>query len=588
MLFPLLRRHLRPYARGIALIVILQATQTAAMLSLPALNANLIDNGVLKGDTSHIERVSLVMIGVTVIQITCSTAAVYFSARTAMAVGRDLREAIFDRVQVFSAREIGRFGTASLVNRTTNDVQQVQMMALQTLTLMVSAPIMCVGAVILASRLDAPLSSLLGVIAPVLIILITTLIVRMRPLFRTMQIRLDRVNAILREQITGIRVIRAFVRDRREQARFAAANGELADVSVRVGRLMVMMYPALLMVIYVSSVAVLWFGGHRIGGGHMQVGVLSAFLSYLMQILTSILASTLLFGILPRAEASAERIQEVLATESSVTPPTRPVTRVLCRGQLELRAVEFRYPGAEVPVLRGIDLIAGTGETTAIVGSSGSGKTTLLNLVPRLFDPIAGSVLVGGVDVRELEPRLLASCIGYVPQKPYLFSGTVESNLRCGRSDATDAELWAALEVAQARDFVERMPDGLRAPITQGGSNVSGGQRQRLAIARALVRRPSIYLFDDSFSALDYATDAALRAALASEIADATLVVVAQRISTIRDVNRIVVLDQGQIVGSGTHRSLMAGNATYQDIVYSQLTEREAAIAGSARMGMPT
>lgn len=587
MLFRLLWRHLRPYARWIALIVVLQATQAIAALFLPSLNANLIDNGVLQADTGHIERVGLVMVAVAVIQITCSIASVCLSARTAMRVGRDLRATIFGRVQGFSAREVGRFGTASLVNRTSNDVQQVQLLALLMLTLMVAAPVTCVGAVIMASRLDRPLSGLLLVIAPVLIILMTVLIVRMRPLFRVMQTRLDRLNGILREQITGVRVIRAFVRDRREQARFGAASEELRDVSMRVGRLMVIMYPALMMVIYVSSVTVLWLGGHRIASGQMQVGVLSAFLSYLMQILTSILASTLMFGMLPRAEASAERIQEVLATESSIEPPARPLTGVSRRGRVELRSVEFGYPGAEIPVLHGVDLLAGPGETTALIGSSGSGKTTLLNLIARLFDATGGSVLVGGTDVRDLDPRLLSSCIGLVPQRPYLFSGTVASNLRYGRQHATDAELWTALDVAQARDFVERMPGGLRAPVTQGGSNLSGGQRQRLAIARALVRRPDIYLFDDSFAALDYATDAALRAALAREVASATVIVVAQRITTIRDAARIVVLDQGRVVGSGTHDTLMAGNAVYRDIVYSQLTEREAAITGGPRTEAP-
>jgi ATP-binding cassette subfamily B protein len=399
----------------------------------------------------------------------------------------------------------------------------------------------------------------------------------MRPLFRTMQERIDKVNRVMREQITGIRVIRAFVRDEYEQARFAEANAELTGVSLAVGRLMALMFPTVLLVINVSSVAVLWFGGHRINTGGMQVGALTAFLAYLMQILMSVMMATFMFVMIPRAEVCAERIQEVLDTESSVTPPLVPVTTLAGHGQLELRDVDFRYPGAEVPVLRGVDLIARPGETTAVIGSTGSGKTTLLNLVPRLFDATGGAVLVDGVDVRDLAPPMIPRCVGLVPQKPYLFSGTVASNLRYGRPGATDEELWTALEVAQARDFVERMPGGLDAPIAQGGSNVSGGQRQRLAIARVLVNRPEIYLFDDSFSALDYATDAALRAALDREIADATVVIVAQRVSTIRDADRIVVLDEGQVVGTGTHHELMDTNSTYREIVLSQLTEQEAA-----------
>jgi ATP-binding cassette subfamily B protein len=514
---------------------------------------------------------------VTLLQIICAIAAVYFGARTAMALGRDVRAGIFTRVQDFSAREVGQFGAPSLITRTTNDVQQVQMLVLLTFTLMVAAPIMCVGGIVLALRQDVPLSASLLVIVPVLILAVGAVIVRMRPLFRTMQVRIDHVNQIVREQITGIRVIRAFVRDEREQRRYGEANTGLMDVSVAVGKLMAIMFPTVLLVINVSSVAILWFGGHRVASGGMQIGELTAFLSYLMQILFSVMMATFMFVMLPRAEVCAERIEEVLRTSSSVVPSASPVTEFDRHGLLELDGVDFRYPGAEESVLRGVDLVARPGEITAVIGSTGSGKTTLVNLVPRLMDVTGGTVRVDGVDVRDLEPSLLSRTVGLVPQKPYLFSGTIATNLRYGRPDATDDELWQALEVAQAKQFVEEMPAGLDSPIAQGGSNVSGGQRQRLAIARVLVCQPEIYLFDDSFSALDYATDAALRAALAQKTAAATVVIVAQRVSTIRDADRIVVLDEGKVVGTGTHSDLMIDNETYREIVLSQLTEQEAA-----------
>jgi ATP-binding cassette subfamily B multidrug efflux pump len=577
VLIQLLRAYLRPYRKPIAVVVLLQLVQTLATLYLPTLNADIIDNGVIKGDVAHILRTGGVMIVVTLAQIAGSIGAVYFGARTAMALGRDVRSAIFHRVQDFSAREVGRFGTPSLITRTTNDVQQVQMLAVLSFTLMVSAPIMCVGGIVLALDQDVPLSSLLLVIVPVLAVIVGLIISRMRPLFRLMQGRIDQINRVLREQISGVRVVRAFVRDRRERERFAAASTELFDVSLGVGRLMALMFPAVMLVMNTSSVAVLWFGGHRIDSGAMQIGALTAFLSYLMQILVSVMMATFMFVMVPRAEVCAERIQEVLDTDSSVVPPADPVWAPAVHGHLELRDVEFRYPGAEEPVLRGIDLVGRPGETSAVIGSTGSGKTTLLNLIPRLFDATGGTVLVDGVDVRALDPAVLSDAIGLVPQKPYLFSGTIASNLRYGKPDATDEELWQALETAQARDFVERMPEGLEAEIAQGGTNVSGGQRQRLAIARALVHRPEIYLFDDSFSALDYATDAALRAALARETFDATVVIVAQRVSTIRHADRIVVLDEGRVVGTGTHRELMDTNETYREIVLSQLTEQEAA-----------
>ncbi len=577
VLIRLLRTYLRPYKKPITLQVLLQFVQTCATLYLPTLNAHIIDNGVVKGDTGYILSFGALMIGISLVQVVCNIGAVYLGARTASALGRDVRGAVFDRVQSFSAREVGHFGAPSLITRTTNDVQQVQMLVLMTFTLMVSAPIMCVGGIVLALGLDVPLSGVLVAVVPVLAICVTLIVRRLRPLFRTMQTRLDKVNRVLREQITGNRVIRAFVRDEYEQARFGRVNGELTEMQLATGRLLSLMFPMVMTVVNVSSIAVVWFGAHRIDSGGMQIGDLTAFLAYLMQIVMSVMMATFMFMMVPRAEVCAERIQEVLETGSSVLPPLTPVTELRRHGHLEIRAAGFRYPGAEEPVLRSVELVARPGETTAVIGSTGSGKSTLLGLVPRLFDATEGEVLVNGVDVREVEPALLARTVGLVPQKPYLFAGTVATNLRYGNPDATDEELWHALEVAQAKEFVTRLEGGLDAPIAQGGTNVSGGQRQRLAIARTLVQRPEIYLFDDSFSALDYATDAALRAALARETAEATVVIVAQRVATIRDADRIIVLDEGRVVGSGRHQELMAGNETYREIVLSQLTEAEAA-----------
>ncbi|MBJ6616726.1 MULTISPECIES: ABC transporter ATP-binding protein [unclassified Streptomyces] len=577
MLIRLLRDRLRPYKRSLALLVVLQFLQTCATLYLPTLNADIIDNGVVQGDTGYILGHGGLMIGISLAQVVCNVGAVYYGARTAAALGRDLRAAVFDRVQSFSAREVGHFGAPSLITRTTNDVQQIQMLTLMTFTLMVSAPIMCVGGVVLALGLDVPLSGVLVAVVPVLGVCVTLIVRRLRPLFRTMQERLDTVNRVLREQITGNRVIRAFVRDTYEQRRFHGSNTELTDVSLRAGNLLALMFPVVMTVVNLSSIAVVWFGAHRIDSGGMQIGDLTAFLAYLMQIVMSVMMATFMFMMVPRAEVCAERVQEVLDTSSSVVPPAAPVTELRRHGHLEIRGAGFRYPGAEEPVLRAVDLVARPGEVTAVIGSTGSGKSTLLGLVPRLIDATEGEVLVDGVPVADVDPALLARTVGLVPQKPYLFAGTVATNLRYGNPDATDEELWHALEVAQGRDFVERLEGGLDAPIAQGGTNVSGGQRQRLAIARTLVQRPEIYLFDDSFSALDYATDAALRAALARETAEATVVIVAQRVATIRDADRIVVLDEGRVVGTGRHRELMADNETYREIVLSQLTEAEAA-----------
>jgi ATP-binding cassette subfamily B protein len=571
MLLRILRTYLQPYRREIGIVVVLQLTATIASLFLPSLNADIIDNGVVLGDTGYILRIGAVMLGVSLIQIVGTITAVYFSARTAMAFGRDVRSATFHRVVEFSSREVARFGAPSLLTRNTNDVQQVQMLVLLTMAMMVTAPIMMVGGVIMALREDVGLSWLVAAIVPILAGIIGFLVTRMVPGFRLMQRKLDNVNQVLREQTSGIRVVRAFVRERFEAERFAGANGELTDVAITVGRWMAGIFPAVMLVMNASSVAVLWFGGLRVDAGAMQVGSLTAFLSYLIQILMAVMMSTMMFMFLPRAAVSADRIGEVLDTEPSVVPPPDGVTELPRHGTLEFENVEFRYPGAAEPVLQNISFEARPGQTTAIIGSTGTGKTTLVNLIPRLFDATGGRVLVDGVDVRDLEPDTLWGTIGLVPQKSYLFTGTIASNLQYGKPDATETEMWEALQIAQARDFVAEMPEGLEAPIAQGGTNVSGGQRQRLAIARALIRRPEIYLFDDSFSALDVATDARLRRALRPVTADATVVIVAQRVATIMDADQIVVLEDGGVVGLGTHDELLATCPTYGEIVESQL-----------------
>jgi ATP-binding cassette subfamily B protein len=577
VLIRLLRIFLRQYRKPLALVLVLQLAQTLATLYLPTLNADIIDKGVIVHNTHYILRTGGVMLVITLVQIGCAIGAVYFGAQVAMALGRDVRHGIFSRVLMFSDREVNHLGTASLITRTTNDVQQVQMLAIMTFTLLLSAPIMCIGGIILALNQDVPLSSLLLVAVPLLGVIVTLIISRMRPLFRQMQERLDNINRILREQITGVRVIRAFVRDPQERDRFGAASTRLFDVSLGAGKLMALMFPSVMLVLNLSTTAVVWFGGHLIADGSMQIGSLTAFITYLAQILMSVMMATFMFMLVPRAEVSAERIMQVLDTAPAVGAPASPLPAGPEPGRLELRNVEFRYPGAEQPVLHDVSLTALPGKTTAIIGGTGSGKTTLVNLIPRLIDVTAGSLLVGGVDVRELDPAQLSAAVGLVPQKPYLFSGTVATNLRYGNQQATDEDLWHALEIAQARDFVERMPDGLGSPVAQGGTNVSGGQRQRLAIARALVHQPQIYLFDDSFSALDYATDARLRSALAAEVTGATMIIVAQRVSTIRHADQILVLDAGRIVARGTHAELMDTSETYREIVLSQLTEQEAA-----------
>ena len=577
MLIRLLRTYLRQYRKPLALVLLLQLAQTLATLYLPTLNADIIDKGVITDNTHYIVKTGSFMLGITVVQIFCSIGAVYFGAKVAMALGRDVRQGIFSRVLLFSDREVNHLGTPSLITRTTNDVQQVQMLAIMTFTLLLSAPIMCIGGIILALNQNVPLSSLLLVAVPLLGVIVALIISRMRPLFRQMQERLDNINRVLREQITGVRVIRAFVRDPQERERFRIASTQLFDVSLGAGKLMALMFPSVMLVLNLSTTAVVWFGGHLIADGSMQIGSLTAFITYLAQILMSVMMATFMFMLVPRAEVSAERIMEVIDTEPALAPPVTPLPAGNEPSRLELRNVEFRYPGAEQPVLHDISFTALPGQTTAIIGGTGSGKTTLVNLIPRLLDVTGGRLLIGGVDVRDLERSEVSAAVGLVPQKPYLFSGTVATNLRYGNQAATDEELWQALDIAQARDFVERMPGRLDSPISQGGTNVSGGQRQRLAIARALVHKPGIYLFDDSFSALDYATDARLRSALATEVTGATMIIVAQRVSTIRHADQILVLDAGRIVARGTHAELMDTSETYREIVLSQLTEQEAA-----------
>jgi ATP-binding cassette subfamily B protein len=580
MLWKLLVEYLRPQRRLLLAVVVFQLAASIASLYLPTLNADIIDQGVATGNTDYILHIGGLMLGVTLLQVACTIAAVYFGAKAAMGLGRDVRGSIFTRVAEFSEQEVTRFGPPSLITRSTNDVQQVQQLVLMSATLMVTAPMLCIGGVIMAIRQDVQLSWLIAVSVPVLLVGVGSIIIRMVPLFKLMQGRIDTVNRVLREQLTGIRVVRAFVREDVETARFARANEDVTDSALRAGRLMALAFPTVMLVLNVSSAAVIWFGAFRIEDGSMQVGTMIAFLSYLMQILMSVMMATFMAIMIPRASVSADRISQVLGTESSVRPPLHPVSRAAgraARGELEMRDVGFAYPGAEQPVLSDVSFTARAGQTTAIIGATGSGKTTLVNLMPRLFDATSGSVRIDGVDVRELHPDLLWGHIGLVPQKPFLFSGTVRSNLLYGKPDATEDEIWRALSIAQAQDFVEELEGGLDAPISQGGTNVSGGQRQRLAIARALVKRPELYIFDDSFSSLDTATDARLRLALKQHTAGATMVIIAQRVSSIVDADQILVLDRGRIVAHGTHEELLETSETYQEIVNSQLAAEEAA-----------
>ncbi|SKB10154.1 ABC transporter ATP-binding protein [Aeromicrobium choanae] len=576
MLIALLRHHLRPYRVPVLVVCLFQLVQTLATLYLPGLNADIIDEGVAKGDVGRIWQVGGLMLGVTVLQVVCNVVAVFIGSRVAMAVGRDLRAEVFGTVQSFGSREMASFGPPTLITRNTNDVQQVQLLLFMGLTMMVAAPITGIGGLVMALREDVQLSAVFLIVLPVLVISLGLIIARMRPLFRLMQERIDTLNQIMREQITGVRVVRAFVREDQEAARFAHANELNRQVAVGAGRLMSTFFPLLMGIMNLSVVLALWWGASRIGAGELQIGQLTAFQQYLIQTLMAVMMATFMFMLWPRSEVSAERLTEVLRTEPAIDLDPEVPSVELSQGRVDVEGASFAYPGAENAVIEDVSLVARPGETTAIVGSTGSGKTTVLGLVARLFDVTGGQVLIDGLDVRDVRPADVWRAIGLVPQKALLFTGSIADNLRFGRAEATDDELWDALRIAQAEDFVRAMPDGLESPVSQGGSNFSGGQRQRLAIARAIVKRPRIYLFDDSFSALDYATDAALRAALKPVTADAAVVIVAQRISTIRQADRIVVLDEGRAVGTGTHEELMETCEVYREIVLSQLSPEEA------------
>ena len=573
----LLTRGLKPYLNQLFIVILLQAMATFASLELPTLNADIIDNGVAKGDTHYIWVHGAYMLGISLIQVFAQIGAAFFGARLAMAFGRDTRAAVFDNVLSFSSREVNQFGAPSLITRTTNDVQQVQQLVLMTCIMILGAPITMIGGVIMALRTDLTMSWIVLIAVVILGALIGTLMAFMGPVFASMQKRIDAINRVLREQISGIRVVRAFVREPYERDRFAVANRDVTKTALTVGRAIATMFPIVMMILNVSTVAVLWVGAKQIDAGNIQVGQMTAFIIYLMQILMSVMMATMMVIMVPRAAVCAERIMEVLDTDSTVVPPKNPVMQIATVGDVRLTDVTFTYPGAEDPVLSDLTFDIRPGTMTAVIGSTGSGKSTLVNLVPRLYDATGGTVEVDGVDVRKLDPEILWNRIGLVPQKPYLFTGTVASNLRFGKPDATDEELWHALEVAQATDFVREMAGQLDAPIAQGGTNVSGGQRQRLSIARALVKRPDIYIFDDSFSALDVTTDAKLRAALVAETRESAVLIVAQRVSTIRDADDIIVLEAGRIVGQGSHDELLLTCETYAEIVDSQLSVEDAA-----------
>ncbi|WGD38688.1 ABC transporter ATP-binding protein [Lysinibacter sp. HNR] len=576
MLLSLVIRHAKPYRWWVAAVFVLQLISTIAALYLPSLNAQIIDRGVAQGDIDFIWNTGLLMLAVCLVQVATAIGGVYFGARTSMALGRDLRREVFRKVDSLSGLDVGRFGSGTLITRNTNDVQQVQMLVLLALNFMVTAPIMSIGGIIMALREDVGLSWLVWVSVPLLMVVVGTLVYFLMPLFRQMQERIDGINSILREQIVGIRVIRAFVREPFESQRYGTANQAITRVSIRVGSLFVLMFPIIMLILNLATAAVVWFGGQRVGAGEMQIGALTAFIQYLMQILIAVMMGVFMVMMVPRALVCAERIQEVISTVPSLTTPHEATVPTPTKGRVEFKNVTFGYPGAELPVIEGMNFVAEPGQTTAIIGSTGSGKSTLLNLIPRLFDAQQGSVTIDGVPVSDLTRKQLAQVVSIVPQRPYLFSGTIASNLRFGRQEATDEELWNSLRIAQGEDFVREKSHGLDSRVAQGGTNVSGGQRQRLSIARALVAQPRVYLFDDSFSALDVTTDARLRAALGPATNDSTVIIVAQRVSTITEADQILVVDDGKIVDRGTHQQLLKSSPTYREIVESQFDEAEA------------
>ncbi len=572
-----LLEHLKPYWKQLILVMILLLVQAISNLYLPNLNAAIINNGIAKGNTKYILQTGGFMLLVTFLLAICSIASVYWGSKTAMSFGRDLRGELFRKVQSFSQTEVDQFGTPSLITRTTNDVQQVQMAVLMGLNVMISAPIMCLGGIIMALRQDLALSASIIVIVPVMGAVLGVIMQKALPLFKSMQMKIDRLNQVVREKLNGVRVIRAFVKTDYEERRFDKANRDLTSTALKINRLFALTMPLQMLIINIAMVAITWFGAHRIDSGAMPIGNLTAFMAYIMQILMAVMMSVMMFVMIPRASASAERIQEVLELQPSITDPKTPARERSSQASVEFREVEFTYPGAEAPVLKSITFSAYPGEVTAIIGSTGCGKSTLISLIPRFYDATSGRILVGGADIRKLTEEDLRDRIGFVPQKAFLFSGTIASNLRYGNQGATDEELWQALKTAQAADFVAEMPGQLEAPVAQGGANLSGGQKQRISIARAIVKKPDIYIFDDSFSALDFKTDAALRAALAAEVRDSIVLIVAQRVSTIMNAHRIIVLDNGQIAGMGAHSELMQHCEVYREIVYSQLREDEVA-----------
>ncbi|SDD12805.1 ATP-binding cassette, subfamily B [Paenibacillus sp. UNCCL117] len=570
-------RYLKPYRLAVGLVLLLILLQSLSDLYLPTLMADIVDHGVVTGDTPYIWKVGGFMLLVAALGAACSVGASYCSSKAAGGFARDLRSRVFAHVEQFSLQEFDRIGTASLITRTTNDITQLYQVLGIMMRVIVMAPIMCIGGIVMAVSKDATLSLVLIGIVPVLALFIFIVFRKGGPLFKAMQTKLDRLSLVLREQLTGVRVIRSFNRTRQEQERFADANRDLTDTAIRVNRIMATMMPVMMLVLNFASIAIIWYGGLRIDSGHMQVGDLIAFIQYAWQIMFSLVFASMMFVMIPRAAASAARIQEVLEMQPDIRDGAGSGETAAERPSVEFRGVTFRYPGAEMPALTDISFTTRPGEVTAIIGGTGSGKSTMINLIPRFYDVEEGQVLIGGVDVRSMTQESLRAQIGLVPQKAMLFTGTVADNIRFGNEQASDEEIRRAAEIAQAADFIEKMQGGYDAPISQGGANVSGGQKQRLSIARALVRRPGIYLFDDSFSALDLKTDAKLRAALLPETSDACVLIVAQRVSTVMEADRILVLHEGRLVGSGTHRELLDTSPVYREIAASQLTEEEIA-----------